>query len=208
MLPIEKWLDNNTKGTNMAEFEFAGVTFKGGKMFAVLTALSVLGGATWTVFEFYKDYTNMKAVVRNIDVREIKNENQKLSVQLDQAMLRVEEAIEYARDIKNDLREDVVAMEAHADRMEDKVEISEDRVKNSQDSIETHLETIRDEMNELSKQVTASIREVESIIRESEKDVRDTMRETETRIDNDMRKLNKDINERVEEALDNPVNDS
>ena len=27
----------------MAEFEFGGMTFKGGKMFAILTALSTLG---------------------------------------------------------------------------------------------------------------------------------------------------------------------
>ena len=33
----------------MAEFEFAGTTFRGGKMFVVLTALSTLGGGAWIV---------------------------------------------------------------------------------------------------------------------------------------------------------------
>ena len=47
----------------MAEFEFAGMTFKGGKMFIVLTALSTLGGAAWGAFEFYNDYRNMKAQI-------------------------------------------------------------------------------------------------------------------------------------------------
>ena len=37
----------------MAEFEFAGMTFKGGKAAIVFTALSTLGGALWAGFEFY-----------------------------------------------------------------------------------------------------------------------------------------------------------
>jgi hypothetical protein len=191
----------------MAEVEFGGVKFTGGKMFAVITALSTLGGAAWGSFEVYKDYMDMKEIVQNIDVDAIAAENNLVVQKIDESMLRVEEAIEYARDIKNDLRKDVSEMEAHADRTEDKVEISENRIKDAQNLIETHLETIRDEMNDLRKEVTVTIREIEKTIRESEKDVRDTMRTTENRIDDDMRKLDKDINERVEEALDNPLND-
>ena len=44
------------------------MTFKGGKMAVILTALSTLGGASWAGFEFYKDYMDMKEIVQNIDV--------------------------------------------------------------------------------------------------------------------------------------------
>ena len=47
-------------GIAMAEMEFAGLKFKGGKIFVVLTALGTLLGGAWGVFEFYKDYLNMK----------------------------------------------------------------------------------------------------------------------------------------------------
>lgn len=191
----------------MAEIEFAGTTFRGGKMFVVLTALSTLGGGLWAGFEFYKDYMDMKEVVQNIDVDAIAAENQKVILTMDNQMIRIEEAIEYTRDIKSDLRADVMEMEQLVERLEDKTDASEDRVKDSQNAIETHLETIRDEMNQLRKDVTESIREVEALIRESEKDVRNTMRETEDRIDVDMRQLDKDINEKLQEALDNPLND-
>ena len=191
----------------MAEFEFAGTTFRGGKMFAVLTALSTLGGGLWAGFEFYKDYMDMKEVVQNIDVDAIAAENEKVILTMDNQMIRIEEAIEYTRDIKSDLRADVMEMEQLVERLEDKTDASEERVKNSQDSIETHLETIRDEMNEVRKDVTQSIREVEALIRESEKDVRNTMRETEDRIDADMRQLDTDLSEKLQEALDNPLND-
>ena len=44
----------------MAEIEFAGVKFKGGKMAAVLLALSTLIGGLYGAFEVYKDYMDMK----------------------------------------------------------------------------------------------------------------------------------------------------
>jgi len=191
----------------MAEFEFAGTTFRGGKMFAVLTALSTLGGGLWAGFEFYKDYMDMKEIVQNIDVDAIAAENAKVMLKMDEQMLRIEEAIEYTRDIKSDLRQDVLEMEKLVERLEDKTDASEDRVKDSQNSIEATLEGVRNEMNQVQKDVTSSIREVEAVIRESEKDVRNTMRETEERIDASMRQLDKDINEKLQEALDNPLND-
>jgi len=191
----------------MAEFEFAGTTFRGGKMFAILTALSTLGGGAWAAFEFYADYMDMKEIVQNIDVDAIAAENEKVILTMDNQMIRIEEAIEYTRDIKSDLRADVMEMEQLVERLEDKTDASEDRVKESQSAIETHLETIRDEMNQVRKDVTESIREVEALIRESEKDVRNTMRETEDRIDADMRQLDTDIHEKLQEALDNPLND-
>jgi len=191
----------------MAEFEFAGTTFRGGKMFAVLTALSTLGGGLWAGFEFYKDYMDMKEIVQNIDVDAIAAENAKVMLKMDEQMLRIEEAIEYTRDIKSDLRQDVLEMEKLVERLEDKTDASEDRVKDSQNSIEATLEGVRNEMNEVQKDVTSSIREVEAVIRESEKDVRNTMRETEDRIDNAMRQLDKDISEKLQEALDNPLNE-
>ena len=191
----------------MAEFEFAGTTFRGGKMFAVLTALSTLGGGLWAGFEFYKDYMDMKEIVQNIDVDAIAAENAKVMLKMDEQMLRIEEAIEYTRDIKSDLRADVLEMEKLVERLEDKTDASEDRVKDSQNSIEATLEGVRNEMNQVQKDVTSSIRELEAVIRESEKEVRNTMRETEERIDASMRQLDKDIHEKLQEALDNPLND-
>ena len=47
----------------MAEAEFGGVKFKGGKIFVLLTALSTLGGVAWGGFEFYNDYRTMKTKI-------------------------------------------------------------------------------------------------------------------------------------------------
>lgn len=159
----------------MAEFEFAGMTFRGGKMMIVLTALSTLGGGLWAGFEFYKDYMDMKEVVQNIDIEAIKAENTLVQTKLD-------DAIEYTRDIKKDLKDDIIRIEQINDA-------TSKRVKEVQMDIDNRL------------------RELSDISRETEKDVRDTMRDTETRLEEDMRRLEKDINEKLQEALDNPLND-
>jgi len=164
----------------MAEIEFAGMTFKGGKMMVVLTALSTLGGALWGGFEFYKDYMDMKEIIQEIDVDAIVAKNTLTQTKLD-------DAIDYTRDIKNNLREDIMSVEGHVDRIRNEV----------QNAI--------DEMNQLQKDTIASMREVEALNRETEKDVRDTMRETESRIEEAMTKLEERLSMRLQEALDNPL---
>ena len=51
--------------SEQTEMEIAGVKFKGGKIFLVLTALSTLGGGAWAAFEFYKDYMDMREMITN-----------------------------------------------------------------------------------------------------------------------------------------------
>ena len=121
----------------MAEFEFGGMTFKGGKAAVLLTALSTLGGASWATFEFYKDYMDMKEVVQNIDVNAIESRNKIIETKLD-------EAIEYTRDIKSGLRDDIISVEKQADRVEDQVRESEEKVRVMIDKANDRFETKRD----------------------------------------------------------------
>lgn len=159
----------------MAEFEFGGMTFKGGKAAIVLTALSTLGGASWAAFEFYADYMDMKEVVQNIDVGVIEARNAVIETKLD-------EAIDYTRDIKNSLKDDITRIERVSDT-------TSGRVKDIQSDIDERL------------------REVSDLTRETEKDVRDTMRDLEDRIEGKMDKLETDLEDKLQKALDNPLAD-
>jgi Skp family chaperone for outer membrane proteins len=139
----------------MAEFEIGGMTFKVGKMFVMLTALSTLGGTAWAGFEFYADYMDMKEVVQNIDTDEIESRNKIIEQKLD-------DAISYTRDIKSGLRDDIISIEKQADRVEDKVRESEEKVRLMIDNANDRFETKRDalksdtdrDMNELEKRLT------------------------------------------------------
>jgi len=130
----------------MAEFEFAGATFRGGKIAVVLTALSTLGGASYGAFEFYSDYMDMKEIVENIDTTEIENRNAQIELKLDAVQSSVNEAIDYSRSIKNDLRDDFNRMEANVDRVEDQNRDLEDDVKEMIDKATERFDTKRESL--------------------------------------------------------------
>jgi predicted nucleic acid-binding Zn-ribbon protein len=160
----------------MAEVEVGGVKFTGGKMFAVITALSTLGGVAWGAFEFYNDYRNMKEQISEYVAPDLSGINERISVMEEQVV----NAVDNTRTIKLDLKRDIQNIETQVDRVEQ-------IVKDTQDNID------------------ATLREVEIVSRESEKDTRDRMRETEDRIDASMQKLEKKLGEQIQEALDNPL---
>lgn len=123
----------------MAEVEFGGMTFKGGRMMVLVTALSTLGGATWGVFEFYKDYTDMKEIIANIDTDAIEARNAVIETKLD-------EAIDYSRSIKNDLRDDFNRMEKNIDRVEDQQRSQEEEVQDMIDRASERFDNKRDSL--------------------------------------------------------------
>jgi len=159
------------------EVEFGGMTFKGGKMFALITALSTLGGAAWAGFEFYNDYRNMKEIVQNIDVGAIQARN-------DQIELKLDEAIEYTRDIKSGLRDDIISIEKQADRVEDMVRATETDVRDMIDKANERFENKRDALQADYDQAIARLRE---------------------KNDREMKELEDRLNEKLQRALDNPL---
>jgi len=159
----------------MAEVEFAGVSFKGGKMMVIVTALSTLGGGLWAGFEFYADYMSMKEIIQNIDTDAIDARNAVIETKL-------EEAIDYTRDIKNSLKDDII-------RIERVTEDTSNRMKVVQDDIDSRL------------------REASDLNRETEKDVRDSLRDLEDRVEVKMEKLDEELRDTLQKALDNPLSD-
>ena len=127
-------------------------------MAIILTALSTLGGASWAGFEFYKDYMDMKEIVQNIDVDAIEARNTQIEQKLD-------DAIEYTRDIKSGLRDDILSIEKQADRVEDKNRAMEEKVRDMIDKASERFESRRDslisdnnrELKDLEKRLTDKI---------------------------------------------------
>ena len=179
----------------MAEFEFAGMTFRGGKMMIVLTALSTLGGAAWAGFEFYKDYMDMREVVQNIDVEAIAAENEKVILTMDNQMIRIEEAIEYTRDIKTGLRDDLLGVEKQVDRMEDKVRESEQTTReiiaNAEERFENKRDSLQNDYDEKANRLSESSQT--------------RMDDLSNKVERDMKDLEDRLNKKLQRALDNPL---
>lgn len=183
---IEKFEEEveNLKNTKMKIFGITMTPTTIGAAFAILS--SIIGGL-YGAFQVYDDYMGMKEIIQNIDTDAIAARNDVIETKLN-------EAIDFTRDIKDGLREDIIKLENNIDRLEDKVDDSETRIKDTQKEIDATLATIRNENNQMQKDVTASLREVEGVQRETEKDLRDQMKQ-----------LEKDLNEKIQEALDNPL---
>lgn len=159
------------------EIEFAGMKFGGGKIAILLTALSSFGGVAWAGFEFYKDYMDMREVVANIDVDQIAARNAVIETKLD-------EAIDYTRDIKQGLKDDILGIEKQVDRLEDKVRASEEDVRAAIQSAEIRFENKRDALqNDYDKKAS---------------DLRD-------RSDQKIQDVEDRLNAKLQRALDNPL---
>ena len=102
----------------MAELDVGGVKVKGGKGLGLLMAAATLIGALYGGFEVYKDYTDMKEKLANLDTGAIEAKNAVLETKL-------EEAIDYVQDIKDDLRSDVIAVEKALGDVEQRIRLVE-----------------------------------------------------------------------------------
>lgn len=148
----------------MAEFEFAGMTFRGGKAAVVLTALSTLGAGAWGVFEFYSDYMEMKEIFQEIDIEAIEARNREIEIKL-------EEAIAYTRDIKNGLRDDI-----------DRIELVTDRTS-------TRMKTTQDDIDEQLREVSDLSRETEKDVRDTMRTLEDRLEKKMDKLDADLRDI-------------------
>ena len=106
----------------MAEIEFAGITFKGGRIIVLLTALSTLGGGSWAAFEFYKDYMDMKEVIENIDVDKIQARNDVIETKLNEEIL--EEEAHLNQVVLKNAKEDLKTAKTEQEKSKLKVSVS------------------------------------------------------------------------------------
>ena len=160
--------------------EVGGVKFTGGKLFLVITVLSTLGGAAWGGFEFYNDYRNMKAKIERYvapDLSGIRAELQVVNTKLD-------EALDYSKDIKNGLRDDIVRLERIVDSIEDDVNGVEEDVREEISLADQRFENKRDQLLTDYEQKADSLR---------------------TSTDLKLKELEARLNKRLQRALDNPL---
>ena len=178
----------------MAELEVAGIKFRGGKIFLVLTALTTAGGALWGGFEFYKDYLNMKEQIQNYvapDLSEfdknialtkeemssktelLQTEIEMLMGEMEMMMQEIRLVSDVANELKNDLRQDVRRIESIVNDVEQQTK--EDSRDNAQE-LKTTIKDIEDDMKKL------------------EADIKEAQAELEEKID-----------KRIKRALENPL---
>ena len=172
------------------EVEFAGVKFRGGKIFVIVTALSTLGGGLYAGFEFWKDYMDMREKIESYTAPDLSGFDKKLAVlraDMD-ALQKIEQVIEdsaiqtrdEARVIKVDLKADIA------------------RTENLVDSVERRVKAIQDD----TRKMIDKENDRNDKIRERIQNRMDSLDESLT---SKMRTLEKDTDDKIKKALNNPL---
>ena len=135
----------------MAELEFAGVKFKGGKIVVILTALSTLAGGLWGGFEFYKDYLDMKEKIQKYSAPDLGYIEEQLAVlksEISSVLEEVSLVNDVAQSLKNDLRGDIKLMKEDIRNIDKIVNDIEDRVKANEREIEDDFKILEQEITD------------------------------------------------------------
>lgn len=153
-----------------------GYEFTPAKLMVAFTIVSSTLGGLYGAFEVYKDYVGMKKKIAEYVSPDLTEVYKKLEViQTDSA-----KTAEYTRDIKNDLKNDIR-------RVESVVESVERNSKQSQRETEQAVQSMRNETRAATKEVEQQMRELG--------------RETQNSIKN----LQREVDSKIQRAIDNPL---
>ena len=192
----------------MAEVEFAGVKFKGGKMIAIVMALSTLVGGLYGGFEVYKDYMDMKEKISQYKAPDLSEFDKKLAVLHEEmSSLKTEmagvvqlegiikesadDARDYTKDIKRDLKEEIHHMSIQVDSIEGR---GKEAFRLVRESIETNDTKVRKMVSDATDRFD-----------KRREQTRNDMEALEVRNKIEMNTLKTEINNKIKKALENPL---
>jgi len=135
----------------MAKLEVGGITFTGGKMTAIIIALSSTIGVLYGAFEVYKDYMDMKEQIQSYIAPDMSHIEKQLAV-LEERIIFVEDIEQKFREIdksttdtQRELRNDVYAIEKE---VQDRLSESEKDVTGRLRLIDEDIRRIETSLNE------------------------------------------------------------
>ena len=178
----------------MAELEIAGAKIKGGRILLVLPVLSALGGGLWGGFEFYKDYMDMKEQIQSYVAPDLSGFDKQLAVIQEEMKVTKEEVliirdaigeqVQFMRDTKHDLREDLVRMEKILDK------------------VENDIDKVEDEATAL---MDRSKKDTRDMIVDANNRFNDKIDGMEGYVKRELQSLEDELNTKLTKALDNPL---
>jgi len=171
----------------MAEVEFAGLKFKGGKIFVVITALTTLGGGLWGGFEFYKDYLMMKEQIQEYVAPDLSGFDKEIALTKEEM----------------DSKTDLIQTEVNMIMQEMEMIMSEIRLVS--DDLRQDVRRIEKVVNDVEQMVKEDSRETNQELRGTTKDMSERMKELEDKIQSAMNELEEKVEKRIKLALENPL---
>ena len=131
---------DNIDGLADREFKTGGMKLSFASIMAIFAFLSTVVGGLYGGFVLYQKIES----VAGLDLEEYQLQMDVMDAKVTGISEKVEESVEYSRDIKNGLRADILGIEKQTDRVEDMVRESEDKVRKMIDAAEVRFENQRE----------------------------------------------------------------
>jgi hypothetical protein len=160
-----------------------GYEFTPAKLMVAFTLVSSTLGGLYGAFEVYKDYQSMKKKIAEYTAPDLSGFDKRLAV-IEETSTKTSD---YTRDIKNDLKTDIRRNETVTEQVERSV-------KQAQRETES-------EMRQARKDVREDLDKARSEVNAVRKEMADARRE----ISRDVESLKKEMDIKIQKALDNPL---
>ena len=122
------------------EITAGGVKLTASSVLAILAFLSTVVGGLYGGFTLYQKIEE----VAGLDLTAYQQQMDVMDAKVSGISEKVEESVEYTRDIKNGLKDDLLRIEQQTDRIEDMVRENEDKVRTMIDDAEIRFENQRE----------------------------------------------------------------
>jgi type II secretory pathway pseudopilin PulG len=122
------------------EVKAGGVKLTASSVLAIIAFLSTVVGGLYGGFTLYQKIEE----VAGLDLGAYQQQMDIMDAKVSGISEKVEESVEYTRDIKNGLKDDLLRIEQQTDRIEDMVRDNEDKVRTMIDDAEIRFENQRE----------------------------------------------------------------
>ena len=122
------------------QIKAGGMKLTAGSIMAIFAFLSTIVGGLYGGFVLYQKIE----AVAGLDIEAYQQNMNVMDAKIVGISEKVEESVEYTRDIKNGLKDDILRIEQQTDRIEDMVRKSEDKVRSMIDDAEVRFENQRE----------------------------------------------------------------
>jgi len=122
------------------QIKAGGMKLTAGSIMAIFAFLSTIVGGLYGGFVLYQKIE----AVAGLDIEAYQQNMNVMDTKITGISEKVEESVEYTRDIKNGLKDDILRIEQQTDRIEDMVRESEDKVRSMIDDAEVRFENQRE----------------------------------------------------------------
>jgi mevalonate kinase len=122
------------------QIKAGGMKLTAGSVMAIFAFMSTIVGGLYGGFVLYQKIE----AVAGLDLEAYQQNMNVMDTKITGISEKVEESVEYTRDIKNGLKDDILRIEQQTDRIEDMVRDNEDKVRSMIDDAEVRFENQRE----------------------------------------------------------------